>query len=123
LSAQLYHTLPNFPLLDPPPQQQGNSDYDDDNNNDSNRRRRRGRTLAAIRREAHANTERNRRERERAAFAALRGVLVGAAQDRVSVLERATCTIEELRYENQQQQQQLQQQQQQIERLTRQLQE
>jgi hypothetical protein len=37
--------------------------------------------------------------------------------------ERATCTIEELRYENQQQQQQLQQQQQQIERLTRQLQE
>jgi hypothetical protein len=57
-------------------------------------------------------------------FAALRGVLVGDAQDRVSVLERDERTIEELRYENQQQQQQLQQQQQQqIERLTRQLQE
>jgi hypothetical protein len=59
LSAQLYHTLPNFPLLDPPPQQQGDNDYDEDNNNDSNRRRRR-RTVAAIRRKAHANTERNR---------------------------------------------------------------
>jgi hypothetical protein len=82
-----------------------------------------GRTVTAIRRRAHANTERNRRERERAAFAALRGVLVGGAQDRVSVLEGAERTIEELRYENQQQQQRLQQQQRQIERLTRQLQE
>jgi hypothetical protein len=34
-------------------------------------------------------------------------VLVGGAQDRVSVLKRAERTIEELRYENQQQQQHL----------------
>jgi hypothetical protein len=50
-------------------------------------------------------------------------VLVGGAQDRVSVLKRAERTIEELRYKNQQQQQQLQATTTTIERLTRQLQE
>jgi hypothetical protein len=105
LSAKLCHTLPIFLLLDPPPQQQqGDSNYDDDNNNNNRKRKRRGSTVASTRREAHANTERNRRERERAAFTAVRAVFVGGAQDHVSVLERAARTIEELRYENQQQQ-------------------
>jgi hypothetical protein len=82
-------------------QHQGDSDDDDsDNNNDDDNRRRRRRTTAATR-QAHANIERNIRQREQAAFVAVRGVVFGGSQDRVSI--RA---IQELRRENPQKPQQ-----------------
>jgi hypothetical protein len=90
--------------------QQGDSDDDDSSNNNNDNNGRRRRTEAT--RQAHANVERNRRQREQSAFAAVRGVVLGGSQTASQFLDSACSTLQGLRHENQQQQQHLQQQQQ-----------